>query len=95
MDAFDPGRPNANESSRMAWVRSRFGVRGESGVGLEVKRDEPWLMRIFGGAEDDGKEGGARSDAAMTFGDAEFSQRSALTVHNDKGSPLENDERWF
>lgn len=62
VEALDPERPR--EPSRIAWGRSKVGVRGDSGVGLEVNRD-PWLMRIFGGAEEDGKEGGARSDTAI------------------------------
>lgn len=49
-------------------MRSKIGVRGDSGVGLVVNPEEPWLMRIFGGAEEDGKEGGARSEVAMAVG---------------------------
>lgn len=65
VDVLEPER--ASELSRTAWVRSEVGVRGDSGAGLVVNLDEPWLMRIFGGAEEDGKEGGARSEAAIAI----------------------------
>lgn len=54
-DALDPER--TREASR----RMAVGVRGDSGVGLEVNR-EPEFIRILGGADEDGKEGGAWSD---------------------------------
>lgn len=56
-------------------MRSKTGVRGDSGVGLAVN-PEPWLMRILGGAEEDGKEGGALSGAAIAMERARRGQTS-------------------
>lgn len=57
-DALDPERTReASRSRRMA-----VGVRGDSGVGLEVNNREPEFMRIFGGADEEGKEGGTWSE---------------------------------